>query len=220
MKPRSIIALLILGCHAVPATGQTAKLLPVDEASRQPDFFAFRARLLVALARRDTSALLRTVAPEIRNSFGDDNGVAAFRRRWRLEAQDSELWGELAAVLALGGTFENDSTFVAPYVFGRWPAGFDSFEYLAVIASNVRVRFKPSFTAPVLARVSFELVKRAPTTPSPLTPAEGAFWEPVQFRNCQIGYVAKELLRSPVGYRAVFARRNGGWAMVTLIAGD
>jgi hypothetical protein len=221
LKQRLLAALLALYClYPIPATGQATKFLPHDEASRQPDFFSFRAQLLVSLARRDTAGLFNVVAPQIRNTFGDDNGVAAFRRLWRLEAPDSEVWGELTAVLALGGTFENESTFVAPYVFSRWPSHHDAFEYLAVIASDVRVRSEPSSTGPVVTRVGFELVQRARIAPTALTPAQAAAWEPIQLNSGRIGYMAKQFLRSPISYRAVFLRRDTRWVMASFVAGD
>jgi hypothetical protein len=185
-----------------------------------PDFFSFRAQLLVTIARRDTSALLTIVAPDVRNTFGDDNGAAAFRRHWRLGAQESELWGELAAVLGLGGSFENDSTFVAPYVFSRWPRDHDGFDYLAVVGADVRVRSEPNLTAPILGHLAFELVERARTGPRPLSAAEERAWEAVRFGTGRVGYVAKRHLRSPVGYRAIFVRRGRQWMLTTLIAGD
>src|SRR5688500_17652678 len=98
-------ALVLLGLcwvHVPMAMGQADKLLPDDHAVRQPGFFSFRAGLLRALARRDTVEVLNVVAPQIRNTFGDDNGSAAFRRLWRLETPGSDLWEELTAVLALG----------------------------------------------------------------------------------------------------------------------
>src|ERR671910_82309 len=98
MKPVTAVALLVLCCLQVPpAAGQAVRLLPQDEAVRQPEFFSFRAQLLAALARRDTAALMSVVAPEIHNTFGDDNGPVAFRRLWRLDSADSPLWQELTA---------------------------------------------------------------------------------------------------------------------------
>ena len=160
------------------------------------------------------------MAPEIRNSFGDDNGVPAFRTRWRLQDPGSELWPELVAVLALGGTFENDSTFVAPYVFSRFPDSLDAFEHVAVIGENVRVRTEPALTARVLVRVSFEVVRRARKPPRAPTPSEAALWEPIELADGRVGYVAREFLRSPVGYRAAFVRRGGRWLMTLFVAGD
>jgi hypothetical protein len=217
---RVVVVAVALCWLGTPLAAQADRLLPVDEAPRSPDFFAFRARLLVALARRDTTALLEAVAPEIRNSFGGDNGASDFRTRWRLQDPGSELWPELAAVLALGGTFENDSTFVAPYVFTRFPDSLDAFEYVAVIGENVRVRAEPALTAPILARVSFEVVGRARKPPRALTPSEAALWEPLQLADGRVGYVARAFLRSPIGYRAAFVRRGGRWLMTLFVAGD
>ena len=220
-RRQAALAVLALCCIGVPrAAGQAAKLLPEDQAARQPDFFSFRAGLLSALARRDTAAVLNIVAPQIRNTFGDDNGSAAFRRLWRLEAPDSELWGALTAVLALGGTFEDDSTFVAPYVFSRWPSRYDAFDYLAVVGSGVRIRSEPRSNATVLGKASFGVVQRARAGPRPLTTAEAEAWEPVQLAQGGVGYMAKRLLRSPVDYRAYFVRHQGRWTMTTFIAGD
>lgn len=216
-----MLAVLTLCClHVEPAAGQASRLPPRDDAVQQPDFFGVRAGLLTALARRDTVELLNVVAPEIRNTFGDDNGRAAFRRLWHLDAPASEVWAELTAVLALGGTLQNESTFVAPYVFSEWPSRYDAFDHLAVVASGVLIRAEPNATASVLARASFEVVQRARTTPRVLTPAEAAAWEPIQLGNGQVGYVAKKFLRSPVAYRAVFVRRENRWTMMTFIAGD
>ena len=58
------VLLALYGLHPISATGQASKFLPHDEASQQPDFFSFRARLLVSLAGRDTTGLLNVVAPQ------------------------------------------------------------------------------------------------------------------------------------------------------------
>jgi hypothetical protein len=221
MSARAVLALLGLCCVHVPvAVGQSGKLPPEDHAVRQPDFFSFRAGLLRALARRDTVEVLQVVAPHIRNTFGDDNGDAAFRRLWRLGTPDSELWEELTAVLALGGTFENESTFVAPYVFSRWPSRYDAFEYLAVIGSAVRIRAEPDSQAAILGKVSLEVVQRARPGPRALTSTQAEAWEPIQLGPGRLGYVAKRFLRSPIDYRAYFVRHDGRWTMTTFIAGD
>jgi hypothetical protein len=220
-RRQAALALVGLCWVQVPlAVGQADQLLPEDHAVRQPDFFTFRAGLLRALARRDTVEVLKAVAPDIRNTFGDDNGSAAFRRLWRVEAPDSELWEELTAVLALGGTFESESTFVAPYVFSRWPSSYDAFGYLAVIGSGVRIRSAPDSKAAILGKVSLEVVRRGRASPPSSTTAGAEAWEPVQLGQGRVGYVARQFLRSPVDYRAYFVRRGGRWTMTTFIAGD
>ena len=108
-----------------------ATLLPIDEAARQPDFFSFRAQLQAAVARHDADAVIAALDPNIKLSFGGDDGIEGFRRLWRPSDADTELWAELGAVLALGGTFSSESSFTAPYVFSRWPDGVDGFEHVA-----------------------------------------------------------------------------------------
>jgi hypothetical protein len=55
-------------------------LLPVDEAVSRPDFFTFRARLAAAVAQRDTAAILEVIHPDIKSSFGGDDGIEDFNR--------------------------------------------------------------------------------------------------------------------------------------------
>lgn len=219
--PRRLLGTaLALGlAWARPARAQVATLYPVDEAARQAEFFTFRAHLQAAVARHDTTAVLAVVAPDVRNTFGDDNGGDAFRARWQLNTSGSELWHELGLVLALGGTFDDDSTFSAPYIFSRWPGQFDAFAHVAIIGSRVRVRAAPAPTSPVLGTLSFAIV---PTADSrlPLTEREARHWTPVRLRDGRVGYVAAAYARRPVDYRAIFRRRDGRWQLLTLIAGD
>jgi hypothetical protein len=79
------VAVLVAMLGASPATGQITKILPVDEAAREPDFFAFRARLLVAVGERDTSYLYGILADDVHNSFGGDGGLAEFKATWHPE---------------------------------------------------------------------------------------------------------------------------------------
>ena len=144
-----------LACLLLVTSVQTiappVQLLPVDEASRQPDFFSFRAQLQTSLARHDADAVMAVLDPNIKLSFGGDDGIENFRRMWRPTEADSELWAELGAVLALGGTFSSESSFTAPYVFSKWPDRFDGFEHVALIASNVRIRSAPQADASTVA---------------------------------------------------------------------
>lgn len=125
---------------ASPGPARGLRLAPVDEAARYPDFLQFRTALRQIIARRDVPALLAVIHPNIKNSFGGDDGVEQFKRIWRPEQLDSHVWNELDALLSLGGTFSGPDTFVAPYVYANWPQEFDAFDYWAVIGRNVRVR--------------------------------------------------------------------------------
>ena len=198
---------------AGPATPSLPPLPPVDEAAAQPDFLAFRARLQAALARHDAAALLAAVHPDIRNSFGGDDGIAAFRERWRPEAPDSPVWTTLAEVLSLGGLFDAEGRFVAPYVFSAWPADVDAFEHVAVLGRGVRVRAAPHAGAEPLALLDFAIVRLQPDQPD-------AGWSAVRLADGRRGFVHRRLVRSPVDYRAAFEKSHGGWKMTLFLAGD
>jgi hypothetical protein len=115
---------LAIALLASIAQGQGAKLQPVDEAAKDPSFFAFRARLLKALADKDANYLISILDPQIKTDFGGGGGVADFKKAWHPERPNSQVWSELVSVLALGGSFDNGS-FSAPYVYSKFPDEVD-----------------------------------------------------------------------------------------------
>jgi hypothetical protein len=217
MAPGRIHGVLIVLVVAAGVFAQAAaprRLLPVDEAASQPDFFTFRAQLLTAVARHDAAALMSVVHPDIKCDFGGGEGKAFFEERWKPGAPDSEVWAELAEVLALGGTFTAPDTFVAPYVSSRWPAGVDGFEHVAVVGDRVRIRVAPRPDAEPAGVSSFEILPLAHQS------SDSPEWTAVMLASKKIGYVASRLVRSPIGYRAWFSKQDGRWQMLMFIAGD
>jgi hypothetical protein len=226
----SQLTVFLLALAAFGATQARQALLPVDEAAQQPDFFSFRAQLLVALARRDVDAVLAVVDPRIRNSFGDDGGTAEFVARWALETPDSKLWQELTAALALGGRFNSGGDqFTAPYTFSHWPDAVDAFEHVAIVGQDVRVRARADSASAVIGAFSHEVVPLAQPLGDNHLPAPGpgvgiakatAAWAAVRLADGQVGFVARQFTRSPIDYRAIFQRTGGRWRLVTFVAGD
>jgi hypothetical protein len=189
-------------------------LAPVDEGPSNPAFFSFRAQLLRTVVARDVGALLAVVDPHIKNSFGGDDGIDEFKTMWELETPGSPVWEELGAVLALGGTFAGPHTFVAPYVFSRWPQSFDAFEHVAAIGSGIRVRAQPTASAETIGSVSFAILRLAPGAA-----AGDEAWTAVLLDG-RTGYIASRLVRSPVAFRAFFSDVSGQWRVVMFLAGD
>jgi len=206
-----LAALLFL--HATLAAGQVGKLLPSDEAARDPEFFVFRAQLQAAVARHDAEAVLAAVDPNIRTSFGTSGGIEEFRKKWNLSGADSRLWDELGTVLAFGGAFREGGSFAAPYVFARWPERFDSFEHVSVLGTNVRVRAEKGLKGRILTALSFDVVRLA-------SPAIDSEWVHVKLRDGRTGYISSRYVRSPVDYRALFNKIDGRWRMTAFVAGD
>ena len=186
--------------------------MPVDDAVTRPDFFSFRAQLSAAIARRDEAALLAAVDPGIRTSFGDGTGIDAFARQ--LREPESAVWGELGAVLALGGAFRSATSFEAPYVFARWPERLDSFECAAVTGARVRVRATADPASAVVGTVSYDIVRLVGSAP-----AAGGLRQ-VALANGVSGYVAGRFVRSPVAYRAIFQDTGGQWRLAAFVSGD
>lgn len=212
---RRLLAALVLSAMPVATTAQYPQLLPVDEAPRDAGFLAFRTELLGTIARRDGPRLLKSIHPDIKNGFGGDDGLDAFVRIWRPEESDSPLWRELGSTLALGGTFVAPDQFVTPYVHSRWPGDVDGFEHVALIGSNVRVRAAPGPTAVPIVTLSFAILRRGDSGAGREEP-----WTSVRLAGGRRGYVATRLVRSPIDYRAFFARVGGRWVMSIFVAGD
>ena len=206
----------LVACTLILVSDATAQqtFLPVDQAASQPDFFTFRAHLQAAIARRDAAALLAIIHKQIKNSFGGDDGIEEFKKKWKPEGSPSDLWKELGTALALGGSFDREGRFIAPYVYSRWPEKTDSFENLAIVGVNVRVRESPRNDSAAVDSLSFVIV------PLHREQKEHEGWTAIRRRNGKPGYVASQYARSPIDYRAVFARIDGRWQLTTFVAGD
>ena len=214
---RIVQGAVLLVCLAGQAAEAQRSLLPVDESASRPDFAAFRTRLMDAVARRDAAAILDIVHPDIKNGFGGNEGIEEFKEMWRLDQPDSEFWKEFGKVMTLGGVFEGAEYFTAPYTFSRWPYGVDSFDFVAVIGSNVRIRTMPMPDAPVLAQVSHLILELDPESLSKDWMTEE--WTAVRVDG-QKGYIATRFIRSPVDYRARFQFIDGRWRLIFFLAGD
>jgi len=224
MKPsfkhaRFFLGLILTFVFTQVVNAQVGKLYPVDEAAKDPSFFAFRARLLKAIQMKDASFLLSIVDPKISNNFGGDDGIIHFKRIWHPERPTSPVWTELSAALVLGGKFDKDQSFAAPYLFNSFPEDLDAFVHSAVIEDGVRVRREPNTRGTVIRTLSFDIVKLGEGE-NKRSPADKREWVPVELADGQKGFVASEYIRSPIDYRAIFEKKNGKWVMTAFIAGD
>jgi hypothetical protein len=210
---------MLLSVTLTNVSGQVQKLYPVDEAAKDPSFFTFRARLMQAVQRRDAAYLLSIVSPKIETSFGGDGGIEEFKTMWKPERAQSEVWSELTKVLSLGGAFDKDGIFEAPYISAKWPEDKDGFELGVIIGENVRVRAAPQISSSIMRQLSFDIVD-VPDWQANKARGEKRDWIKVKLSDGQSGYVAEEFIRSPIDYRAGFQKQDGRWLMTFFIAGD
>ena len=132
-------------------------------------------------------------------------GKAFFEEHWKPEAPDSRVWHELAAVLALGGTFSTTDTFVAPYALSRWPRECGQ---LRARRRGRRSREHPC-RATCRRGVSRRHQLRNPAR-SRASPSKPPREDRIELSGKKVGYVASRFVRSPIGYRAYFSRSRMG----------
>jgi hypothetical protein len=216
----SFALLFILFMGTIAQAEDKNLLKPVDEAAQNPSFFVFRARLIEAIAKRDTKHLLSIVDPGIINETGEDKmimGIAGFREEWKPEAKDSKIWGELGKVLSMGGKFKDQGkSFEAPYVTACFPEGLEHFENSAILGEKVRLRKEPRNDAEVIATLSWDIVKM------PLQSDEdenAGAWKEVTTMDGRKGYVSSDYVFNMDSYTAIFEYRSGRWMMVMFAAG-
>ena len=199
--------------------GGAPKLPPRDEADES--FRQFRSGALAALAHRDTAFLYGMLAPEIRNTFGDDDGIAGFRRVWKMDEPNSDVWMALIRVLSMGGQQATDSQFTAPYVYAFWPDSMDAFEHVAVTGDSVRVQDAPAPDARILGGAHHSILKFREWRGLPMSGvAADTTWARIVLPNADTGWIRGASVYSPVSWRAMFVRRDGRWLMLLFVAGD
>ena len=187
----------------------------VDDGADVPGFAAFRDSLRAAVARRDTAALVATVAQGARLSFGDDaGGPEGFRAMWLAGAPPAgePVWAVLDRLLDAGSVSE-DGAVTVPYVFGAWPDSVDAFTHVAVVGDDVAARTAAHDTAAVAARLSHVIL--AVDGPA----ADG--FVPVRLPGGGAAFVASASTMSPAGFRATFFPDDAGaWKLQMFLSGD
>jgi hypothetical protein len=225
LKSASLIFILFLLIGGVSdSLAQERKLLPVDEGKTDASFNAFRKKTLDAARRRDLKYILSIVDRNIKNGFGGYDGIAEFKKMWEFDRPQSDFWNELILVLSNGGAFDKESknkAFQAPYVFSSFPKDLDAFDYQAIFGSNVNVRSKPETDAPIVASLSYNIVKVDYENSVADKTEEGEYvWLKIETLGGKKGFVKAEYVRSPIAYRAIFEKKNGKWKMTVFLAGD
>ncbi|MBI3229179.1 MAG: SH3 domain-containing protein [Burkholderiales bacterium] len=190
------------------------KLRPLDEADNQADFAQFRQQLHSILKRHDSAALLALIHKDIQTSFGGKGGIEEFKQLWHVENPKSALWPTLSKILSLGGAFDQQGRFIAPYVYSQWPASIDAFKYVAVIGKGVRVRAAPDTSTTIVAKLDYAIVEKLETTTS------DAAWVLIRLEDDTQGYIDQRLVRSAMDYHAVFDKSSGKWQLTALVAGN
>lgn len=203
-----IALLVLLAAQALPCQ----KLLPIDDAPRDPEFQAFTRKLLSVATKRDSKALRKLLDEDVISSSindkKDEKGWAAFRQQWHPDDPTSDLWETLADFCDLGFVSLHPRLYVSPYVAWKFPRELNPTRALVVTRSNVPLRAKPERDAPVLATLEFDIVYALGEATGP--------WRQVRTAAGLDGFVLAQNLRSPLTPRGQFARKEGRWVIIAL----
>lgn len=201
---------------------QEMKLLPVDEAAKDPSWVSFRNRLLDALVKRDRKFILSIVDRNIRNSLDTPRGIAAFRKHWDFDSEESGIWRALPSALYLGSAWlkpeKGPRQLCAPYVAAKWPEDVDPFDYGAITAKEALVKAEPSSAAATVATLSYDLVPVTDWEVADQARESGQKWVKIKVHD-KDGFVPEEQIHSPIEHRACFVKTENGWRMVALVIG-
>ena len=218
--------LFLVTAFVLSATGQERFVKPVDEAKKDASFLAFRTKLISAVEKKDAKYILSIIDRDIKLGFGGDDGIANFKKLWKIEQKDSEFWKEFSAVINNGGSFIGEGRnklreFAAPYLFTEWPEDVDAFEHAGIFGTSVNLREKPNTESTVVSQLSYNILKVDYTNSKRNSDGSEAFtWLKVETLGGKKGWVKAEFARSSVDYRAGFEKMKGVWKMTFFLAGD
>ncbi|MDP8916112.1 MAG: hypothetical protein M3M95_02700 [Pseudomonadota bacterium] len=202
--------LLLPPCGAQGAVGTPAVLKPPARVRNLPGLARFRAGLAAVAAARNPAGLRALLAPDVKSSFGGDDTVAEFERRWRTQDRSSPVWSVLDRIERLGGVAEGSARYTAPYVHANWPDAFDPFEHVLAVGPRAVMRAKPSFSSVALRGVTHRILR--------LESAAPGGWTRVR-DGARSGWLQTSRTWSPVGPRLI-AERRGRWLITALVEGD
>lgn len=213
---------------AQPPAGNRERLVPRDEAAGVAGFADTLARFRRAVIARDRRGILAMLAPQILSSWEAERtgrGPAAFAREWKLDSPTSDFWRGAASIANREAAVLGDCTRLAAsgdpqceIVLPWWSARFpddarDRFDYFVTL-DNRPVFAAPAASSPVVATLSYDLVKR------PSRSQQGE-WEPIDLLDGRMGWMRNSDLYNPTsGYRMSFEYQGGRWVIADFRAGD
>ncbi len=216
----SIALLLFIAPYAF-ASEINERVRPFDEGPQNASFLKFRNDLQAIIEHRDAAALMKIVAPDIKNGFGGEDGAAKFRKGWKLQDPKSSVWRALSLVVDNGGNFDSKTQFSAPYAFSAFPSDLDGFTTVVVTQDGAVMRAKPKADAAVVRTLDHDILTVVSTTPRKLQhEATEVDWLEVKDAKGKQGFVRSLDVRSPIDYRAYFEKKRGKWLLTSFVAGD
>jgi hypothetical protein len=199
-----LIATLASSADGQPASPQTAratrKLTPIDEARHDASLRTLRNALLTAAGAKDAAQLLPLFASHVVIDFHDPltPGEVVNEINGYSPSDQALFWQDLREAVELG-FIRRDIDVCAPYVvFQLRERALSDAEPIGIVAARVNVRGEPSVTAPVIDRLSYDVLEAGPEWPRPAQPGQfgGQYqWYQIRTPKGELGWVASKYLR-------------------------
>lgn len=201
--------------------------VPVDEAAEDRSFETFRMVLRAAVAERNTEFVLSQSCPDILVSLGGNGGREELREfltvpeetlsdeyKPQAAAMREAHWGALEDVLGMGGSFNDEGEFWAPYTFNiELPEGWEAYSTYFVTGTNVMFRARPEPSAPPITSLSHVAIIVDGYDPE-------AEYQPAKLASGVTGYIHRDYIRGVADHRAGFVRNDAGhWQLCSFVAG-
>lgn len=207
------LALLLAAALSVlPAVASAKVLPPEDKCTADARLAEARARLAAAVEKKDGAALVAMIADTIEFGLEEGHGKARFIRQWKLDRapEQSPIWAALAKIMSLGCAMDSQGNAVIPYLFTALDDR-DTFGTAVTIRPNVNLRAAASETAAVVAVLHYEVLT---------LDTDDETWPRVHTDAGVAGYVRRDLIHTPVGFRAYLGKVGGAWKITVFTEGD
>lgn len=195
------------------------KILPIDESKSDSSLNDFISNLKLTVKKRDKTALLKIIDPEIVVSEGGGMyGIKEFSNEWNLQnAGQSKIWTNLEGILKMGGTWEDDDEgkyFSIPYTqsnkaFSKFKYDFDWYNTAVIKASDVKVLKEPRATSNPIGTLNYDVVEVDPDY------SHSVFSKIVTIDRKIIGYVKHTDLEYSANRALVLRKKGNEWKITS-----
>jgi len=193
-----------------PAAELPRTLPPLEQCSGDRSFVQFRSRLKQIVAKRDRTAFLELLAPDVLVNFGGASGRKVFEEEWSFDATEYDnLWSQLENMLQMGCARDGGSRII-PSLSMQVEQDFDE-EWVVIL---------PGATLYKEAGVPNAKPATVPWSVAVVTSRDSDTMTGVRLADGREGFVSDDRVYEPIGYRMIVEKRGGKWMITAFVAGD
>ena len=198
---------------------------PINQSQLNDELAVVLDELIKIAKQKNVNRLMQHVSKDVINDFKGNVGHDDFKTTWALtssKAKQSEVWQLIRKLIKIGGAFENDSTYVTPFIFSTFPDGYEIRDFAVITGNHVRMRDAPSLQGEIISELDYEIVKLGDPKKSVIEQlgSEKYPWVEIIRQNKEKGFVYGQYLYSPGDYRLQMSNTSGKWMITHLVSGD